>query len=237
MRSPPSPSPFRPSPSCPPPWSPPHAHCLCWLIFLLHVITSHLQGHPLGKERNYSEGPRVFHSCSLFSQLSCSLSINKMTLSWRSEKVAQKRKISVEAKILQEKVKYWETPKSKCNISHYWLLHAKVQQENTSVHQDDHHPAELVEQSLGTIKFTKTITKRTLFVHQENILFIYEIEPWGKNWTKIWEWLKRKTRKKLHTRSQQDKNHLYRLSFVTYHLSLSLCPNWSLCLPCLQNGF
>ena len=50
-------------------------------------------------------------------------------------------------------------------------------QENTSVHQDDHHPAELVEQSLGTIKFTKTITKRTLFVHQENILFIYEIEP------------------------------------------------------------
>ena len=124
MRSPPSPSPFRPSPSCPPPWSPPHAHCLCWLIFLLHVITSHLQGHPLGKERNYSEGPRVFHSCSLFSQLSCSLSINKMTLSWRSEKVAQKRKISVEAKILQEKVKYWETPKSKCNISHYWPLNA-----------------------------------------------------------------------------------------------------------------
>jgi ribosomal protein S11 len=46
--------------------------------------------------------------------------------------------------------------------------HAKVQQENTSVHQDDHHPAELVERSLGTIKFTKTITKRTLFVHQEN---------------------------------------------------------------------
>ena len=41
-------------------------------------------------------------------------------------------------------------------------------QENTSVHQDDHHPAELVEQLLGTIKFTKTITKRTLFVHQEN---------------------------------------------------------------------
>ena len=46
--------------------------------------------------------------------------------------------------------------------------HAKVQQENTFVHQDDHHPAELVERSLGTIKFTKTITKRTLFVHQEN---------------------------------------------------------------------
>ena len=55
--------------------------------------------------------------------------------------------------------------------------HAKVQQENTFVHQDDHHPAELVEQLLGTIKFTKMITKRTLFVHQENILFIYEIEP------------------------------------------------------------
>ena len=52
-----------------------------------------------------------------------------------------------------------------------------MQKEKESVHQDDHHPAELVEQSLGTIKFTKTITKRTLFVHQENILFIYEIEP------------------------------------------------------------
>ena len=38
-----------------------------------------------------------------------------------------------------------------------------MQKEKESVHQDDHHPAELVEQSLGTVKFTKTILKPLIF--------------------------------------------------------------------------
>ena len=68
---------------------------------------------------------------------------------------------------------------------------------------------------------------------KKTFLFIYEIESWVKNWTKIWEWLKRKTCKKLHAKSHQDKNHLNRLSFVTCHLVCGpidhyVCNEWLL---------
>ena len=42
-----------------------------------------------------------------------------------------------------------------------------MQKEKESVHQDDHHPAALVEQSLGTVKFTKTILKPLIFDAKE----------------------------------------------------------------------
>ena len=52
-----------------------------------------------------------------------------------------------------------------------------MQKEKEAIHQDDHHPAELVEQSLGTVKFTKTIIKRTVkFTKKKTFLVIYEIE-------------------------------------------------------------
>ena len=77
---------------------------------------------------------------------------------------------------------------------------------NSKVHQDDH--------------------QENTSVHRENIFCsprkhfcsYMKLNLEKKNWTKIWEWLKRKTCKKLHAKSQQDKNHLYRLGFVTYHL-------------------
>ena len=42
-----------------------------------------------------------------------------------------------------------------------------MQKEKEAIHQDDHHPAELVEQSLGTVKFTKTILKPLIFDAKE----------------------------------------------------------------------
>ena len=90
-----------------------------------------------------------------------------------------------------------------------------------------------------TVLFTKRIikrtflfTKKTFLFTKKTFLFIYAFEL-KENWTKIWEWLKRKTCKKLHAKSHHDKNHLNRLSFVTCHLVCGpidhyVCNEWLL---------
>ena len=50
-----------------------------------------------------------------------------------------------------------------------------MQKEKESVHQDDHHPAALVEQSLGTSLFTKTIIMETTSVHCCNELRTFAV--------------------------------------------------------------
>ena len=86
-----------------------------------------------------------------------------------------------------------------------------------------------------TVLFTKRtflFTKKTFLFTKKTFLFIYAFEL-KENWTKIWEWLKRKTCKKLHAKSHHDKNHLNRLSFVTCHLVCGpidhyVCNEWLL---------
>ena len=90
-----------------------------------------------------------------------------------------------------------------------------------------------------TVLFTKRIikrtflfTKKTFLFTKKTFLFIYAFEL-KENWTKIWEWLKRKTCKKLHAKSHHDKNHLNLLSLVACHLVCGpidhyVCNEWLL---------
>ena len=86
-----------------------------------------------------------------------------------------------------------------------------------------------------TVLFTKRtflFTKKTFLFTKKTFLFIYAFEL-KENWTKIWEWLKRKTCKKLHAKSHHDKNHLNLLSLVACHLVCGpidhyVCNEWLL---------